>query len=148
MSGKLGSAACDELLFKLKPKYWFAAHLHVKFPAVVYHDGKQTYSSQGEEVNSISIENPDEINIDFDEDLENPNEINIDLEDDVNQESISQGSKSGKIPQITTLNEDEKEKIPCTKFLALDKCLPKRDFLQVSHPNAFHFEINPIIILR
>ena len=61
----LGSPACLELLKSLKPSYWFSAHLHVKFAALVVH----------------KIENND---------------------DKVN-----------------------------TKFLALDKCLPHRDFLQI-----------------
>lgn len=56
----LGSVAGEDLLNVLKPKYWFAAHLHAKFSAVVHHP-----------------------------------------------------------------NGDR------TKFLALDKCLPKRNFLQV-----------------
>lgn len=60
---KLGSKPCEELLEELKPKYWFAAHLHVKFAALVAH------------------------------------------------------------------KQDENEKK--TKFLALDKCLPKRKFLQI-----------------
>lgn len=34
----LGSGPCEELLLKLKPKYWFSAHLHCKFSAVVPHD--------------------------------------------------------------------------------------------------------------
>ncbi|XP_017780121.1 PREDICTED: lariat debranching enzyme isoform X2 [Nicrophorus vespilloides] len=58
--GKLGSAPCREIMSTLKPKYWFAAHLHCKFAALVEHDDKST-----------------------------------------------------------------------TKFLALDKCLPKRKFLQI-----------------
>ncbi|XP_065071516.1 lariat debranching enzyme B-like [Rhopilema esculentum] len=64
-SKRLGSPACLELLKALKPSFWFAAHLHVKFAALVEHkengDGEKTF----------------------------------------------------------------------TKFLALDKCLPNRNFLQV-----------------
>uniref|UniRef100_A0A1B6LZV8 Lariat debranching enzyme C-terminal domain-containing protein n=1 Tax=Graphocephala atropunctata TaxID=36148 RepID=A0A1B6LZV8_9HEMI len=57
----LGSKPAEELLHHMKPTYWFAAHLHCKFPAIVSH-----------------------------------------------------GPRRG-----------------VTKFLALDKCLPKRKFLQI-----------------
>lgn len=41
-SRKLGSPPLKELMAVLRPSFWFAAHLHVKFPAVVIHDTNVT----------------------------------------------------------------------------------------------------------
>lgn len=39
----LGSPALDEIISRLQPSYFFAAHLHAKFPAIVPHgEGKET----------------------------------------------------------------------------------------------------------
>ncbi|KEF53995.1 uncharacterized protein A1O9_09790 [Exophiala aquamarina CBS 119918] len=36
-SGKLGSVAAKQCLERLRPPYWFSAHLHTKFAAIVHH---------------------------------------------------------------------------------------------------------------
>jgi len=35
---ELGSKPLFEVMTALKPDYWFSAHLHVKFSAVVHHE--------------------------------------------------------------------------------------------------------------
>lgn len=73
-SGQLGNKPVEELLYQLKPSYWFSAHLHCKFAALVTHEDSSV-----------------------------------------------------------------------TKFLALDKCLPKRKFLQIvdiPHDTESKIEIN------
>ena len=71
----MGSPPNKDLLLKLKPNYWFSAHLHVRYPAIVDH---------GKSVEKNVLEPGDGI--------------------------------------ATT---------DVTKFLSLDKCLPRRQFLQV-----------------
>ncbi|XP_065841925.1 lariat debranching enzyme-like [Oscarella lobularis] len=41
-SNSLGAAPLEEILARLKPSYWFCAHLHVKFAAIVNHADSQT----------------------------------------------------------------------------------------------------------
>jgi hypothetical protein len=36
-AGTLGSMPTEELLYQMKPTYWFSAHLHVKFAALINH---------------------------------------------------------------------------------------------------------------
>ncbi|KAK8746073.1 hypothetical protein OTU49_017251 [Cherax quadricarinatus] len=86
-NSSLGSRAAEDLLKKLRPKYWFSGHLHVKFPAVLRHKDENT------------------------------------------------------------------QKVKVTKFLALDKCLPRRDFLQVidvpsTHPLELSYDAEWLTILR
>ncbi|XP_073838005.1 lariat debranching enzyme [Musca autumnalis] len=76
---QLGSRPCQDLLNLLRPLYWFSAHLHCKFAALVQHNN---------------------------------------------------GSDE-KQPTDEQTTELDQQKSRITKFLALDKCLPKRRFLQI-----------------
>lgn len=90
-SGQLGSRPLEELLKHVQPDYWFAAHLHCKFAALVPHNNNIRKSS--DEENSRSSDESDS-----EEELTPPKKV---------------------------------ASVQVTKFLALDKCLPKRRFLQV-----------------
>jgi lariat debranching enzyme len=94
-SGKLGSPPLMDLLKLLRPSLWFAAHLHVKFAAIVPHTPLNNFPSSS----SASTE----------------------------------GSTVDELKK--TSDQNGRYCLPVggesTRFLALDKCLPGRDFLQV-----------------
>ena len=50
LSGKLGSPPLMDLMRVIKPSLWFAAHLHVKFAAIVPHTVPVASSSSGNEI--------------------------------------------------------------------------------------------------
>jgi lariat debranching enzyme len=141
-NGELGSPPMMGLLRNLKPEWWFSAHLHTRFEAKVVH-GPELVSN---EASGEKVQNPDEIVIDDDEvdvdtsaaesstapttdtmtpvselPKQNPDEITLDEEEDA-VEVLP--------PPAPTVSQSQGS---VTRFLALDKCLPKRQFLEVRH---------------
>jgi len=212
----LGSKPLLEVLRKVKPRWWFAAHLHVKFAAVWRHDvvegggphaiaaapvvgaGGATRNpdeilldDDEDEIPILKVySNPDEIVMDDDDDdesaaapppppaasieakidatsdkveavetlevavdtgaialsstevvnktipLDNPDEIMLDDDDDEDEEphqhphAASISSLPAR-PPPPILQDTSSSEGPITKFLALDKCLPNKEYLQV-----------------
>lgn len=93
-SNQLGSTPSMKLLYTLRPSYWFSAHLHIKFPAVVPHS------------NSI---------------------IPQQHKNSCSHHSVPQN----KTPTSHSYIDNHPSNNKHTKFLALDKCLPNRDWLQI-----------------
>lgn len=140
-SGKLGNPLAKILVHRLRARYWFSGHLHVRFQAQVPHGNLKRFASSSSELpaskrptfNSEEIEldmdalvdsktNANEIELDMDSpvsETKNANEIELDMDgNDYSNESIKKSHhKPVFIPAVT-------------EFLALDKCVPKRKFIE------------------
>jgi lariat debranching enzyme len=81
-NGQLGNVAAQQVLDRLRPKYWFSAHLHCKYSAIVNHEAadegqqalagvnggsKQDDENHVQASSSAAPNNADEIELDLDE---------------------------------------------------------------------------------
>ena len=188
-NGQLGNVAATQVMERLRPRYWFSAHLHCKYAAVVEHDksaGFQTSVKQtngGTHANPVSndhssaAKNSDEIDLDLDDEADrapnatavpqgaNADEIDLELEDDIDgvaPVAPGQGLDDVALPVEPEASLNGTSGIPdaaraalpaafhrppkpeaepmehpveitnkTTHFLALDKCLPNKEFLQL-----------------
>ena len=149
------------LLHTLKPDWWFSAHLHCRFDAAVIHqEAVPQTSASGDTGDVAQGTNPDEIVIgDFDDDTvdapvtggpnvdgappcpgpsssvpvsRTPPEVNLPTPAPLavpirNDDEIILDDEELEVSQPPAPLPKPLE----TKFLALDKCLPKRQFLEV-----------------
>ena len=200
--GELGSPLNRYLIHYLEARYWFSAHLHVKFEAKIYSKDSKNYLDSLPKDCSLKAEkevlnkrlkdaseklDSEEIQIDMDENLEQPlntEEIVMDMDEEelLTKEEIVIGMDEKVLKTVTPFNSEEipihnsniesrnviipsnrdeisidmdegpkentnqstssnlptsplrkkaKQESQYTNFLALDKCLPKRQFLQV-----------------
>jgi lariat debranching enzyme len=133
------------LLRNLQPTWWFAAHLHTRFEARVRHDPapETTTSPSSRSGPPPRADNPDEITIDDDTTVEDSR-----LDAPSGSAMVPKVAESIAPPTVQNPDEitldDEIEAVEPppppppppreTKFLALDKCLPHRQFLEASPP--------------
>lgn len=170
--GTLGSDAAKYVMDRLRPPYWFAAHMHCKFSAT------KTYEDQnGQEVIAQSLtipsngtvadvvlpivaHNDDEIDLDMEDNdapVQPPGTTNEDSSGN-NAYAIRTHENSGSVTDriTTSVPLDIRAQLPAAftkpshrkreqpgqppppgiknktvRFLALDKCLPGRKFLQL-----------------
>ncbi|KAF5356630.1 hypothetical protein D9758_008228 [Tetrapyrgos nigripes] len=141
-SGTLGSPPLMGLLRTLKPEWWFSAHLHVKFEATVVHNAVESQPSVTEATSPTQpppkVANPDEIAIDDDEFDDTPAAGPTTSASDVQPAPPPPEAPSN--PDEIKLDDEEEDVAPqpsiqqppsVTRFLALDKCLPRRKYLEV-----------------
>ncbi|RYP04601.1 hypothetical protein DL764_004338 [Monosporascus ibericus] len=155
IDGQLGNPAATYVMDRLRPAYWFSAHMHCKFAAVKEYDAPLAQeapvasSRNSEDVEASKVTepaaNPDEIELDMDESEDelstkvaagamekaapsNPGFVS----DDIRAQLPASFAKSTEQPRL-----NPGQPVPptitntTTRFLALDKCLPGRKFLQL-----------------
>jgi lariat debranching enzyme len=118
----LGSPPNREILNRLKPKFWFSAHLHVKFVATVRHheDSSRIEDGDGEPIsNTLLI----------------PSQA---FKSEASDAAIVDSRPGPPTTQFVAAESTD----PCqgpdlteqmTRFLSLDKCLPRRPYLSIVH---------------
>ncbi|KAF4970922.1 hypothetical protein FSARC_2118 [Fusarium sarcochroum] len=164
LDGTLGSVAAEYVMDRLRPPHWFSAHMHIKFAALKeYKDEEPTAEASKEEPAAAAAPgpalanetNPDEIDLDMDDD---------DAED-TKAEPIAEVKNSGtetkEAPEASNEVSDElRAQLPASfarpqpkktpgqpvppgitnkevRFLALDKCLPGKHYLQLCEIQPF-----------
>ncbi|KAK6540442.1 hypothetical protein TWF694_009237 [Orbilia ellipsospora] len=125
----LGAPPLMGVLRKVKPRYWFAAHMHVKFAALVDHEEGPRTEAPIDPTDWTDV--PEMI-----EATKNEDEIDLDMEDvDVSETSEKQPAKPAETTSKSSGFYEQYPSAPTTNkrthFLALDKLLPRRDFLQI-----------------
>ncbi|KAM7220262.1 Lariat debranching enzyme, C-terminal domain containing protein [Rhypophila decipiens] len=186
--GSLGNQAATYVMDRLRPPYWFSAHMHCKFSAIkTYEPPKAESSEAAPEAAALpeteaSAAKPEDtaaptvpVPPPSDEPTENPDEIDLDMEDDEDaateppSASIPSKNKPTDVetakvddlraqlpaafakPRQTAAGPQQPKQIPgqpvppaitntTVRFLALDKCLPGRKFLQLCEIAPFSNE--------
>ncbi|KAG0645764.1 Lariat debranching enzyme [Hyphodiscus hymeniophilus] len=181
--GTLGNLAATYVMDRLRPPYWFAAHMHCKFSATKTYD-ETSEPQEAPEPDSVeksrySIENsngPVDASLDVPTVSHNADEIDLDMDDEempvaqteptntssANKNEISLDDEPVNIapPAESSVPSDIRDQLPAAfqrppqwstrrrqtqpgqpapsevtnktvRFLALDKCLPGRKFLQL-----------------
>ena len=115
--GSLGSPPAAQILEQIKPNYWFSAHLHTKFAALVHHQGNTNNGTA-----SLGDGRRIHPNVPSSNDPTKPSDPSS---------SAIDTSKSNKNEDEAPIKNNSAPVQSTTRFLSLDKCLPGRQFLQI-----------------
>ena len=172
LDGSLGSPAAEYVMDRLRPAFWFSAHMHWKFAAVkTYPPPARAVGLDGTAEAAATIETSP-VPPTQEAPVENPNEIDLDMDDDEDSAppAVSQNddpaAKDEQVAATTTVTDELRSQLPASftqqpkskpfagpkrtpgqpvpptitnttvRFVALNKCEPGRDFLQLCgiHP--------------
>ena len=163
--GTLGNPAAEYVMDRLRPPYWFSAHMHCKFTAIKTYPppGLPSVSDSSAPIQETAEAasggeaggqetNPDEIDLDMDdEDVTAP----VQTESKPTASNLAPHTSNGvseelraQLPASFVQPKRQEKKTPgqpvpatipntTVRFLALDKCLPGRKFLQVCDIEPF-----------
>jgi lariat debranching enzyme len=160
--GTLGSPPAKEVLDWLRPQYWFSGHMHVKYACIkTFEDFKDASKEEittapGSASEAISTKNEDEIDLDLDDDAEFDEQptADTDVEPSVSEDLRSLLPASFAKPPPKAITEPVNIPRPAvisnttTHFLALDKILPNRDFLQLLEITPSTTPTSPSVLER
>ncbi|KAI0415526.1 lariat debranching enzyme, C-terminal domain-containing protein [Xylaria grammica] len=150
IKGILGNPAAEYVMDRLRPAYWFSAHLHCKYPAIKKYESPRTKPNQAE----TSTNETPVITSGQEQAAGNPDEIDLDDEDESAPAEETHKTEQPAPPPPSEVTEEVRAQLPAsfapperklnpgqpvppsitntaTRFLSLDKCLPRRKFLQV-----------------
>ncbi|OAA43762.1 lariat debranching enzyme [Metarhizium rileyi] len=148
--GRLGSTAAEYVMNRLRPPYWFSAHMHIKFAALKKYQDDPPDASPAGVIEDKAAEprpevNPDEIDLDIDDDENSSGQptaaTDVPESEQANANQVSEDLRAQLPPSFAKPQPREKrtpgQPVPPgitnkeVRFLALDKCLPGRHFLQL-----------------
>ena len=102
--GSLGNVAAEYVMDRLRPPYWFSAHLHCKFSAVkTYEPPKQAQEEKVADVGEASTVVP----VSVGGSDTNPDEISLDLDDD--EPTSAGGGQKAEPEEVKGTNEATEE---------------------------------------